>query len=82
MSMFRSDVGEFFAAFNRILIQQYGLQDINELAGAAELSVDSRQSKKKSKIIQFGDVLKPTFGATGELIGVQLRHEMAQPILF
>lgn len=39
-----------------------------------------RESSKLSKV-KFGDIIKPNFSETGEMLGFDLRHELA-PMMF
>ena len=70
------------------MMRQYKLEDINQIIDKqvnppAPSPKAQRSQKKKTQIsdVKFGDILKPNFAENGELLGFELRNELA-PVLY
>ena len=90
MSLFEPDVKDFMVSFNEIIAAEYGFQWSNDFIGNGgkdgdpandDSNENPKQSKKEKKHIQFGDVMNPCFGITGEFLGFQMRPEMAHSVM-
>jgi len=86
--LFKPDIQDFFSQLNLQMMRQYKLEDINQIIDKqvnppAPSPKAQRSQKKKTQIsdVKFGDILKPNFAENGELLGFELRNELA-PVLY
>ena len=86
--LFKPDIADFFSQLNLQMARQYKLEDIQQIIDKqANPPVPSpkaqRGPKKKTHVsdVKFGDILKPNFAESGELLGFEVRGELA-PALY
>ena len=85
--LFKPDIQDFFSQLNLQMMRQYKLEDINQVidkqVNPPAASPKTQRSPKKKGIseVKFGDILKPNFAENGELLGFELRNELA-PVLY
>ena len=86
MSLFEPDVKDFMVSFNDIIADEYGFSQSNEFIqnegkDDPAAATDEKPKSKKDKKINFGDVMNPCFGITGEFLGFQMRTEMVHSVM-
>lgn len=78
--MFKADVKDFVGAFNMVLDNHYGEQDIPDVAeGDAKAEGDAEAEENPHKV-HFGDLLYPCYKKDGEFQGFRVRAELARTL--
>ena len=87
--MFEPEINDFFDSFNKILSESFNLGDSQTLVEAQTGVQDEKKDGEKPEDlfeppdnILIGDMLKPCFAITGELLGFKVQPNMAQQIMF
>ena len=88
-SLFKQEIDEFFKELNSVLVKLYDFTFINKYVkngiknpGSEDkvrqnITKEQKQAQKESlQKVNFGDMIKPNFSETGQMLGFELRPEM------